>query len=104
MLDSGGDAPALPCLHGLATSVTRMLESLYEDPLTAYLGEIRGLALLLVGERDPMGPRASEALGPWRASLERLRGLGHRVHAEAPGALAERTLAWLARRGLEETR
>jgi len=39
--------------------VTRTLASLYSEPLTDRLGALRCPVRLLVGEKDPMGPRAS---------------------------------------------
>jgi pimeloyl-ACP methyl ester carboxylesterase len=71
-----------------AAQVTRTLASLYDDPLTPRLAALACPALLLVGDRDPMGPRASEiilrALPPGRGRLEVLPGRGHWLHVEAP--------------------
>ncbi len=76
-------------VHGDAAGishVTRMLGSLYSDPLTPRLAEIACPVRLLVGENDPMGPRASvsieEALPD--ASLEVVPGCGHWIHLEEP--------------------
>lgn len=76
-------------VHGDAAGiaqVTRMLGSLYSDPLTPQLAEIACPVRLLVGENDPMGPRASihieEALPD--ARLEVVPGCGHWIHLEEP--------------------
>ena len=70
---------------GLA-HVTRCLKSLYSDPLTPKLAALRCATLLLVGERDPMGPGASVILERAipAASLEVIAGRGHWLHLEAP--------------------
>lgn len=71
--------------RGIA-DVTRVLKSLYDAPLTAKLTGLCCPSLLLVGERDPMGPRASETIaGQIRDSeLEVVPDCGHWVHVEAP--------------------
>ena len=78
--------------------VTRMLKSLFDDPLTPKLGEISCPALLLVGEKDPMGSRASElirdALPAGLAQLETLPGRGHWLHVEAPDDVLRALDAW----------
>ncbi len=70
---------------GLA-HVTRCLKSLYADPLTPKLAALRCPTLLLVGERDPMGPGASVILERAipAAKLEVIAGRGHWLHVEAP--------------------
>ena len=69
--------------------VTRTLQSLFDDPLTPKLAELRCPTLLLVGEKDPMGPKASsiiaEQLGD--ATLEVVPGCGHWVHVEQPAVV-----------------
>ncbi|MEN8161616.1 MAG: alpha/beta hydrolase [Myxococcota bacterium] len=91
-------------LHGEAqgvSHVTRMLRSLHDDPLTPKLAALACPALLLVGEEDPMGPKASEllhaAFPPGRAELHRLAGHGHWLHVEAVDALVGALDAWLAK-------
>jgi len=78
--------------------VTRMLKSLHADPLTPYLGKLSCPTLLLVGEKDPMGPRASElireALPEGVAKLETLPGRGHWLHVEAPDDVLRAIDAW----------
>jgi len=77
-------------------SVTRMLKSLYDDPLTPRLSEISCPVRLLVGENDPMGPRASaiiqQALPD--ATLEVVPDCGHWIHVKAPEVLLRACEAW----------
>ncbi len=79
--------------------VTRTLKSLHSDPLTPKLATISCPALLLVGENDPMGPRASEliaqALPSGAASLTVLPGCGHWIHVEAADSVLEALDGWL---------
>ena len=81
--------------------VTRMLKSLFDDPLTPKLASLTCPTLLLVGEKDPMGPRASEivhaSLPPGRGTLEILPGRGHWLHVEAPDRVIDALDRWLAR-------
>ena len=81
--------------------VTRMLKSLFDDPLTPKLGEISCPALLLVGEKDPMGPKASEiirnALPPENTDFESIPDKGHWLQLEAPDEVISSLDAWLAR-------
>jgi 3-oxoadipate enol-lactonase len=88
-----GDALAI-------AQVTRMLRSLHTDPLTPKLAALRAPALLLVGERDPMGPRASALLAEALpdARLQVLPGRGHWIHLEAPDELAAALEGWLRAR------
>ena len=74
--------------RGIA-AVTRSLNSLYEDPLTPKLGSIRCPVLLVVGEGDPMGPRASSILAEHLpdAELVVVPDCGHWVQVEKPEAL-----------------
>ncbi|MFQ5699065.1 MAG: alpha/beta fold hydrolase [Myxococcota bacterium] len=73
--------------------VTRTLKSLYDDPLTPALAHLACPALLVVGEKDPMGPRASEsileAMPPGRGTLKVIPSCGHWVHVEAPDVILE---------------
>jgi 3-oxoadipate enol-lactonase len=82
--------------------VTRTLKSLWADPLTPKLSEIRCPVLLIVGEKDPMGPRASEIIAEQvpGARVEVLPGRGHWTHVEAPDAVLERIEGWLREEGL----
>ncbi|MDJ0867223.1 MAG: alpha/beta fold hydrolase [Myxococcota bacterium] len=79
--------------------VTRMLKSLYDDPLTERLGEIRCPVLLLVGENDPMGARASAIIADALpdAQLEQIPDCGHWVHVERPDALIAAYDRWASR-------
>ncbi len=74
--------------QGLA-HVTRCLKSLHTHPLTPRLGAIRCPTLLVVGERDPMGPAASAIIAKQisGATLVTLPNVGHWVHVEAAEAL-----------------
>jgi 3-oxoadipate enol-lactonase len=82
--------------------VTRTLESLYDDPLTPKLAAIACPVLLLVGEKDPMGPKASQiihdALPAGSARLEVLPGRGHWLHVEAPSEVIGALDRWLGGR------
>ncbi len=82
--------------RGIA-EVTRTLKSLFDDPLTSKLGSLRCPALLLVGEKDPMGPRASDIIRNQipGAVLEVLPGLGHWTHIEAPDQIIATLDRWL---------
>ena len=79
--------------------VTRMLKSLYSDPLTPKLGEIQCPALLTVGEKDPMGPKASEivhaAMPKGRAELLRVPDKGHWLQLEAVDDVVSALDHWL---------
>ncbi len=80
-------------------NVTRTLKSLFTDPLTPKLAGLKIPALLVVGEKDPMGPKASEIIRDHlRGSvLHVLSDLGHWTHLEAPDQLIESLDHWLAR-------
>jgi len=84
--------------QGIA-DVTRMLESLAHDPLTPRLGEIDCPVLLLVGEKDPMGVRASEivfdALPLGIARLERIAERGHWLQIDSHEAVIRIVEDWL---------
>ena len=81
-------------------AVTRTLKSLYDDPLTPKLAGVDCPTLLLVGEKDPMGPKASaiiqrEIRG---AVLEVVPDEGHWVHVTAPDAVVTAVDGWLERK------
>lgn len=86
--------------------VTRMLVSLYEDPLTPQLGAIDCPVLLVVGDKDPMGPAASTILAEAlpRAELVVVPECGHWVQVEEPEALVAALDRWLLPRKSEEGR
>ena len=79
--------------------VTRMLKSLYSDTLTPKLGEIQCPALMTVGEKDPMGPKASEivyaAMPTGRAEILRVPDKGHWLQLEAVEPVVAALDAWL---------
>ena len=79
--------------------VTRMLKSLHSDPLTPKLAALACPTLLLVGEKDPMGPKASQiihdAMPEGTAQLRTLPGLGHWLHVEAPDEVLSALDEWL---------
>ncbi len=81
--------------------VTRTLKSLHEDPLTPKLAEIRCPALLVVGEQDPMGPKASAIIAERLpdAHLEVVPDCGHWVHVEQPEAVLKAFDSWAHRVG-----
>ena len=74
--------------RGIA-AVTRSLKSLHEDPLTPKLAEIACPVLLVVGDGDPMGPKASSILAEHfpDAQLVVVPDCGHWVQVEKPDAL-----------------
>ncbi|HJO23913.1 MAG: alpha/beta fold hydrolase [Myxococcota bacterium] len=71
--------------------VTRALKSLFEDPLTPKLSAIRCPVLLVVGEKDPMGPKASAIIAENLpdARLEIVPDCGHWIHVERPQVLLD---------------
>lgn len=79
--------------------VTRMLMTLHTDPLTDHLAALACPTLLLVGEKDPMGPRASEHIArvvPADAcTLEVVPGCGHWLQVEAPEVVLSALDRWL---------
>lgn len=74
--------------RGIA-EVTRTLESLYEDPLTPKLSGIACPVLLVVGEKDPMGAKASSIIAAQLPDAELLTvpDCGHWVHVDEPKAV-----------------
>ncbi len=81
--------------------VTRTLKSLHEDPLTPKLAKIRCPALLVVGEKDPMGPKASAIIAArlLDSHLEVVPDCGHWVHVESPEAVLKAFDSWAHRVG-----
>lgn len=84
--------------QGIA-EVTRMLKSLYEDPLTPKLPEIRCPVLLVVGDEDPMGPKASSIIAAQfpDAELVTVPDCGHWVHVDRPDRVLAAIDAFLPR-------
>ena len=80
-------------------AVTRTLKSLYSDPLTPKLSRITCPVLLVVGEKDPMGPKASEIIAAElpNSTLEVLPGRGHWTHVEAPDDVLDALDRWRTR-------
>jgi len=76
--------------------VTRTLKSLFDDPLTPRLGDVACPALLLVGEKDPMGPKASAIIAERMpdATLEVVPGCGHWIHVESPEVVTRALDRW----------
>jgi 3-oxoadipate enol-lactonase len=74
--------------QGIA-DVTRTLKSLYEDPLTPKLSGITCPVLLIVGEKDPMGAKASSIIAAQLrdAELVTIPDCGHWVHVDEPEAV-----------------
>jgi len=89
-----GDAAAI-------AHIARMLTSLYREPLTPQLASIACPVLLLVGEKDLMGPKASQtirdALPPGRAELVVMPGCGHWLQLDAPDAVIAALDRWRAK-------
>ncbi len=86
-------------VHGDAQGiahVTRTLKSLFDDPLTPKLENITCPVLLIVGEKDPMGPKASSIIAEVlpRAELHVVPDCGHWVHVEQPEAVLEAFDSW----------
>jgi pimeloyl-ACP methyl ester carboxylesterase len=73
-------------------------------PLTPKLAALEIPVLLLVGEQDPMGSKASElllaALPEGRAELHRFAGRGHWLHVEAVDEVVAVLDEWLERNSL----
>jgi pimeloyl-ACP methyl ester carboxylesterase len=94
------DKQILGDAQGIA-HVTRMLKSLHGDPLTPKLRDIACPALMAVGEKDPMGPKASEivhdAMPAGRAQLLRVPEKGHWLQLEAVNPVVAALDAWLDR-------
>ena len=87
--------------------VTRTLKELYSDPLTPKLAELRCPVLLLVGEKDPMGSRASQIIadevGSELSTIQVLPGCGHWIHLEAAPAVLDVIDAWAAKHELSRS-
>ena len=79
--------------------VTRTLEALHDDPLTPYLAAVRCPVLLVVGEHDPMGVKATEiAAGALPDStVSVVDGVGHWVHVQQPDAIIAAYDGWANR-------
>jgi 3-oxoadipate enol-lactonase len=77
--------------------VTRTLKSLFDDPLTPKLDQIACPVLLLVGEKDPMGPKASEIIASKLpdAELEVVPGCGHWIHVDEPDVTLQALDRWM---------
>jgi pimeloyl-ACP methyl ester carboxylesterase len=88
-----GDARAI-------AHVARMLTSLHRDPLTQKLAAIACPVLLLVGEKDLMGPKASQtirdALPPGSAELVVMPNCGHWLQLDAPDDVIAALDRWRA--------
>ena len=82
--------------------VTRMLKTLHGDPLTPQLGKIACPVLLLVGEKDPMGPKASQIIAKnlQDATLEVIPDCGHWIHVDAPDVVMRAYDQWTKGRSL----
>jgi len=96
-----GDAAAI-------AHIARMLTSLYHDPLTPKLGAIACPTLLMVGEKDLMGPKASQtirdALPPGGGELVVMPGCGHWLQLDVPGEVIAALDRWRAAQNAKETR
>ena len=79
--------------------VTRTLEGLHTDPLTPHLVNITCPALLVVGEHDPLGVKATEicARNIPAAEIRVVDGAGHWVHVDRPDAVLDAYDAWSSR-------
>ena len=79
--------------------VTRTLEALHDDPLTPHLRTVRCPVLLVVGEHDPMGVKATEIVA--RAlpdsTVSVVDGVGHWVHVQQPDAIIAAYDGWANR-------
>lgn len=84
--------------RGIA-EVTRTLKSLYEDPLTPKLSAVTCPVLLIVGDNDPMGPKASSIIAARfpDAELVTVADCGHWVHVDEPEAVLDAIDRFLAR-------
>lgn len=80
--------------------VTRTLRSLFHDPLTPKLPAVRCPALLVVGERDQMGPRASSIIAAELpdAELVVIPECGHWAHVDETDAVFEAIRGWVGKR------
>ena len=87
-------------VQGNATGIahlTRTLRSLWDDPLTPQLARIECPALVIVGEKDQMGPKASTQIAHALpdATLHVLPGIGHWSHLECPTDLIHLIDTWM---------
>jgi pimeloyl-ACP methyl ester carboxylesterase len=89
-----GDAPGM-------AEITRALATLHEAPLTPLLRGLRCPTLVLVGDRDPMGPAASEIIQKAvpGSTLEVMPG-GHWLHVEAAERVLESIERFVAAAGI----
>jgi len=73
------------------SEVTRTLKSLYEDPLTPKLSAVECPVLLVVGQKDPMGSKASTIIAEQfkDAELVTVPDCGHWVHVSEPDAVLD---------------
>ena len=76
--------------------VTRTLEQLHPDPLTPHLGQVQCRALLVVGEHDPLGAKATDicASALPDATIVRVDGAGHWVHVSNPDVILSAYDEW----------
>ena len=86
--------------------MTRGLETLAADPLTPRLPAIACPALLVVGEKDPMGAGASVIIQRHlrEATLEVVSECGHWLHVDAADALLAALDRFLAAHALAGAR
>ncbi len=79
--------------------VTRTLEQLHRDPLTPYLDQVQCRALLVVGEHDPLGAKATEicAAALPAATVVDVDGVGHWVHVQNPDRIVDAYDEWVDR-------
>ena len=84
--------------------VTRMLKSLHSAPLTDRLEKLECPTLVLVGEKDPMGPKASEiirdALSPDVVTFKMIPERGHWLHIDSHEVVVDTIDLWLTERDL----
>lgn len=83
---------------GAIAAVTRTLKSLHDRPLTPELHRLSCPALVLVGDQDPMKPRASQIIAEAmpQSRFQVLEGVGHWIHVQAPDSVLQAADAWLS--------